>query len=74
MELHLKPEAEARLNALALRTQRGTDELPEEAVDHLLEWNEWAEQKIQDSIAAAERGEIVSNDEVRDWLGRRERE
>jgi predicted transcriptional regulator len=73
MELHLTPETEARLNDLALRTHRGTDELLEEAVDHLIEWNKWAEKKIQDSIAAAERGEVVSNDEVREWMERRER-
>ena len=73
MELHLTPEAEARLNDLAQRTHRGTDELLEEAVDHLVAWNEWLEQKVGDSLAAVERGEIVSNDEVRAWVERRGR-
>ena len=32
MELHLTPETEAKLNDLAQRTLRGTDELLEEAM------------------------------------------
>jgi predicted transcriptional regulator len=73
MELHLTPEAQAKLNDLALRTRRGADELIEEAVDHLVTWNDWLERKVNSSIAAAERGEITSDEEVRAWLERRER-
>lgn len=74
MELHLKPdEAQAKLNELAQRTRRGADELLEEAVDHLVTWNDWLKGKVNSSIAAAERGEITSDDEVRAWLERRER-
>jgi predicted transcriptional regulator len=36
MELDLRPETQAKLNELALRTQRGTDALLEEAVEHLV--------------------------------------
>ena len=73
MELHLTPETEARLNELAQRTRRGTDELLEEAVNHLVAYNEWLERKVKDSMAAAEHGETVPDAEVRDWLSRRER-
>jgi predicted transcriptional regulator len=73
MELHLKPEAQAKLNDLALRTRRGKDELLEEAVDHLVTWNDWIERKVNSSISAAERGAITSDDEVLAWLERRER-
>jgi predicted transcriptional regulator len=58
---------------LALRTRHGSDELLEEAVDHLVIWNDWRERNVNSSIAAAERGEITSDDEVRAWLERRER-
>jgi predicted transcriptional regulator len=61
MDLHLTPEAEAKLNQLAQRTQRGTDELLIEAVDHLVAYNEWFERKVKGSIAAAERGETVTD-------------
>jgi predicted transcriptional regulator len=73
MELHLTLETQTKLNALAERTHRGTDELLEEAVDHLVLWNEWLEKKVSSSIAAAERGAIASNEDVGAWLDRRER-
>ena len=69
----MKPEAQAKLNDLALRTRRGADELLEEAVDHLVTWNDWLERKVNSSISAAERGAITSDDEVLAWLERRER-
>ena len=72
MERHLSPETEAKLNDLAVRTHRGTDELLEEAVDHLVTYNEWIEGKVNASIAAVERGETVSHAEVLSWLEQRE--
>lgn len=36
-------------------------------------WNDWYARKVSASIAAVERGEIVSDDEVRAWLEARER-
>lgn len=73
MELHLTPETEAKLNELARRTHRGTDELVEEAVDHLVVYNEWFERKVKASQAAVARGETVPDEEVRAWLEGRER-
>jgi predicted transcriptional regulator len=49
MELRLTPETEAKLKELARRIHRGTDELDEEAVDHLVAYNEWFERKVKDS-------------------------
>ena len=73
MDLDLTPETAAKLNELALRTHRGTDELLQEAVDHLVTYNDWFDQKVQSSIAATERGETVPDEEVRAWLEHRER-
>jgi predicted transcriptional regulator len=73
MELHLTPESETKLNELAQRTRRGTDELLEEAVGHLVAYNEWFEARVKLSLAAAERAETVPDEEVRVWLERRER-
>jgi predicted transcriptional regulator len=72
MELNLAPETQAKLNELAQRTHRGTDELLGEAVDHLVAYNEWFEVKVRNSILAAERGETVTDQEVRTWLEQRE--
>ena len=73
MELHLTAETEAKLNELARRTGRGTEELIEEAVDHLVSYNEWFERKVRDSQAAVARGDTVPDENVRDWLELRER-
>jgi len=73
MELHLTVEAEAKLNQLAQRTRRDKDELLEEAINHLIAYNEWLEKEVKESLAAADRGEIVSNEEVRKWLEERKR-
>jgi len=73
MELHLPPESEAKLNALAQRTRRGTDELLQEAVDHLVTYSEWFERKVKASLAAAEKGETVPDEEVRAWIENRKR-
>lgn len=54
-------------------TRRGVDELVEEAVDHLVAYNERFEEKVRDSQAAVQRGETVTDDSVRAWLEERER-
>ena len=73
MELNLSPETESKLNELAQRTHRGTDELLQEAVDHLITYNEWFELKVKHSLAAVARGETVPDEEVRAWLESRQR-
>jgi len=73
MELHLAPETEAKLNELARRTHRGTDELLAEAVDHLVTYNDWFAHKVSSSIPAVERGDTVPDEDVRAWLEERER-
>jgi len=73
MELHLTPETEAKLNDLARRIHRGTDELLGEAVDYLVAYNDWFERKVKNSIVAAEGNQTVPDEEVGAWLERRER-
>ena len=73
MELRLTPETEAKLNELARRTRKGTNELLGEAVDYLVAYNEWFERKVQKSMAAAEENQTVPDEEVGAWLERRER-
>jgi len=73
MELHIQPETEAKLNELAQRTHRDRNELLEEAVNHLLAYNEWLERKVNVSLAAADRGEVVPDEAVRTWIENRER-
>ncbi len=69
----MTPETEAKLNALVERTHRGKEELLEEAVNHLIAYNEWFEHKVKNSLAATERGETVPDEQVRAWIEQRER-
>jgi predicted transcriptional regulator len=73
MELQIRPETEAKLNELAQRIHRDKNELLEEAVNNLLVYNEWFERKVNASIAATERGEVVPDHEVRSWIESRKR-
>ena len=73
MELHLTPETEAKLDELARRTRRGADQLLEEAVDHLVSYNEWFERNVRDSQPAVVRGETMADQDVRAWLEAPER-
>ena len=73
MALHLTPESEAKLEDLARRTRRGANELLEEAVDQLVQYNEWFEGKVKKSMASADGGQTVPDEEVAAWLERRER-
>lgn len=72
-EVRLSPELAVQLNEIARRTNRGTDELLGEAVDHLMTYNDWLERKVKDSQARVARGETVPDDDVRAWLETRER-
>ncbi len=69
----MTPETEAKLNQLAERTHRRKEELLDEAVDHLIAYNEWFERKVKNSLAVAERGGTVPDEDVRAWVEQRER-
>ena len=73
MAFHVTPELEAKLEELAQRTHREKSELLEEAVNNLVAHNQWLERKVNASVEAADRGEIVDDQEVRGWLEQRER-
>ena len=73
MELHLKPESVTMLNDLAASTGRGIDELIDEAVGHLAAYNDWFGRKVDEGMEALERGNVVSHEDVRAWLEKRER-
>ena len=44
----------------------------ERAKELMSEYSEWLDRKVKDSMAAAERGEIVPDEQVRNWIEHRE--
>lgn len=64
MEVHLPQNQELRLNELAARTGRGTDDLVQEAVSRLLNHDEWFVQQVQIGIDQIRRGEFIEEEEM----------
>ena len=64
MEVHLSEHHETQLNELAAKTGRGADELVREAIDRLLEQNQWFEEQVQIGMDQVARGEFIEEEEM----------
>jgi predicted transcriptional regulator len=73
MEVHFTPEQEARLSQIAAHAGVDTEHLVKDAALRLLEQDEQFRAAVREGIAAADRGELIDDEEVRLWLEERER-
>jgi predicted transcriptional regulator len=64
MEVLLPEYQEAQLNEIALRTGRGTDDLIQEALAHMLAHNAWFQEQVQIGIDQIVHGEFIEEDEM----------
>ncbi len=71
MEIPLTPELQAKLNRLATQQRRPTEALVLEAVERMVNYDEWFLREVQRSLAAADRGQLVDHDEVRKLIDER---
>ncbi|MCX6593235.1 MAG: hypothetical protein NTZ56_17100 [Acidobacteria bacterium] len=64
MEVHLKPDVAARLTRIA--ADRGSDAalLASEAIENFVDYDEWFVREVETGIAAADRGDLLSHEEV----------
>lgn len=62
--LELDDEILRSLDRLAERTERSRAELVRDALQDFLALQSWQFQKIEEGIAAAERGDFASDDEI----------
>ena len=71
MEVTLSPELQARLSRIA--HERGTDAqaLAREAIERLVDYDDWFVREVEKGLAQIERGEILSHDEVGARLDKR---
>ena len=60
----MTPEKEAKLEQIASRTGQGTEQLVEEAVDRLLEYDRYFLEEIEKGLADIERGDVLTHEEV----------
>lgn len=61
MTITLEPALRQRLVDLAQATQRDETTLIEEALSNFLDLQEWQRQRIEQGLAAADRGEFASD-------------
>lgn len=53
---------------MAAEQGRATEELVQEAVERLLNYDNWFSREVEKGISAADRGEFVEHDEVRKMI------
>lgn len=66
--IRVSPETKQRLAALAKATDRTQSWLAEAALESWLEDQEWQIQRIQEGVAAADRGDVVDHERVMEWV------
>jgi RHH-type rel operon transcriptional repressor/antitoxin RelB len=73
MEVNLDPGLQARLTRLA--ADRGSDAgaLVQEAVERLVDHDEWFLREVREGLAAADRGELIDHDAVGELIDSRYR-
>jgi predicted transcriptional regulator len=65
MEVHLDPDLQAKLTRLATEQGRDTGALVQEAVERLVDYDEWLLREVEKGLAAADRGQFIEHDEIR---------
>ena len=64
MEVRLSPELEAKLNRVAAQQGRDRESLVHEAVERLVDYDQWFLGEVEKGLAAADRGELIDHEDV----------
>lgn len=65
MEVQFTPDQQAKLSRMAEAQGLAAEALVQEAVERLLNYEEWFSREVDKGIAAAGRGEFIEHDDVR---------
>lgn len=71
MEVQFTPDQQARLLRMAEAQGRATETLVKEAVERLLNYEEWFSREVDEGLAAADRGEFVEHADILRTIERR---
>ena len=71
MEVELTPDLEAKLARLAAEQGRDTRALVREAVERLVNYDEWFVREVEKGLAAADRGELIDHEEIGKLIAQR---
>jgi predicted transcriptional regulator len=64
MEVHLNPDLQAKLSRIAAARGSDAELLAREAIERFVDYDEWFIRKVEKGIASADRGELLSHEEV----------
>ena len=64
MEVHLSPDVQTKLNRLAAEQGRDTEALAQEAIARFVDHDEWFIREVEKGLASADRGELLTHEEV----------
>ena len=70
MEVRFTPAQESALREIAATQGRDPEELVQQAVDQLLDYDRWLREQVRIGLAQVERGEFVAHEEVGERIGR----
>jgi predicted transcriptional regulator len=71
MEVRLGPDLQAKLAQLAAQQGRDSESLVVDAVERMVNYDQWLLGEVEKGISAAERGELVDHDDVKKLIDRR---
>ncbi len=71
MDVPLNPDLQAKLSCLAAQRGRTSEALVVEAVERMVNYDEWFLREVDKGLAAAARGELVDHADVRKIIDER---
>ena len=71
MDVPLNPDLQAKLQRLAEQQGRASSALIVEAVERMVNYDEWFLREVDKGLAAADRGELVDHSDVRKMIDER---
>ena len=71
MEVRLNPDLQEKLTRLAAQQGRASEALVVEAVERMVNYDEWFLREVGKALEAAQRGEMHEHVEIRKMIDRR---
>jgi RHH-type transcriptional regulator, rel operon repressor / antitoxin RelB len=71
MEIPLSTDLQAKLGRLAAQQGRTTETLAVEAIERMVNYDEWFLRQVEDGVAEADRGQLVDHADVRNIINQR---
>jgi predicted transcriptional regulator len=64
MEVNLNPDLQARLTHLAAQQGRDAEALARQAIDRLVDYDEWFIREVDKGLAQIEQGKVLTHEQV----------